>query len=233
MTNQEMGKVYLGEMPFKLNQLEKYLSFGQEFRYFSGESIVKIRDDSFIWYIKSGSFKICVSRSDGTEIDFSYCRSGSILQVNQFVMNASIWDPAYFVATENSVAVKFNRKQFYELIKQDPILFDEYIDNASSYSTLLKQRLLITAGQGAAQRLLTWLDKLCCCQEPEQNGTYIIKCELTQQQIADLLFIHVTTCNKLFSKLSKNGIVRHMKGKLVIVQHDMLREYLEQDWKII
>jgi CRP/FNR family cyclic AMP-dependent transcriptional regulator len=216
-----------------MQRIVKYLSVGRELRYFVGDSLCSLQKDGFFFYIKNGSFKITVQRPDGTNTDFSYCRAGTVLQTNRLVMDTKPWDPADCVAMENSVVVQFTREQFRLIIANDSLMFDEYVDNASTYTSLLKQRLLVTAGLNSGQRLLTWIDKLCQCNEATIDGVYEIDCPLTQQQIADYLFIHVTTCNKLFSKLNKERIVRYQKGKLTVFQYQKLQEYLEKKFKII
>ena len=127
----------------------------------------------------------------------------------------------------------FSKQTFYELTVTDRELFDEYVDAASTYSSLLKQRLLITAGLTGSQRLLNWLDKLCQCSTSDSDGSYTITCNMTQQQIADFPFIHVTTCNKLFSKLNRDNIVKYFHGKIVIYDYAKLKDYLVQNWTLL
>jgi CRP-like cAMP-binding protein len=103
----------------------------------------------------------------------------------------------------------------------------------STYNVLQKQRILMTAGLSSSQRLLSWLAKLCNKTQPNTRGWYKIPCTLTQQQIADILFIHVTTCNKLFSRLYKEGIAERTRSHIVIYQFDKMKQYLEEDWKLL
>ena len=229
----DFGKLYFGELPTTLPRFGKYLEYGQELRFFSGESIAAQQGDGFIFYIKSGSFKITITKEDGTVTDFAYCHKDCILQTNPMLEHATLWDPADCVAVENSVVVRFGRQRFYELIQQDQELFFEYIDNASTYSSLLKQRILITANLQSSQRLLTWVDKLCQCSVLDSEGIYRIPCHMTQQQIADFLFIHVTTCNKLFSALNREKILQHRKGMLTIYDYPKLCKYIEHNLKAL
>lgn len=233
MDRKQMGQIYLGIHSFQISRMEQYSSDGEELRLFKGETLEKNQSDSFIFYIRSGRFKICVRRSDNTVIDFAYCVKGGILQINQFLMNAVPWDPAFFEAVENSVIIRFTREQFYRIICQDQELFNQYVDNASAYSTLLKQRLLLTSSPNSAQRVFAWLEKLCDCNEPEIDGVFRIDCHLTQKQVADLLFIHVTTCNKILSKLNAEHIAQLQRGKLTIWDRKRLQKFREENWKIL
>lgn len=232
MNCKQMGQIYLGIHSFQIVRMEQYSSEGEELRLFKGEKLERNHDDDFIFYIRSGGFKICVRRADDTVIDFAYCVAGGILQTNQFLMNAAPWDPAFFEAVENSVVIRFTRKQFYNIICRDPELFDQYVDNASAYSTLLKQRLLLTSSPNSAQRIFTWLEKLCDCNEPGADGIFHIDCHLTQKQVADLLFIHVTTCNKILSKLNSEHIAQLQRGRLIIWDRKKLLKVSEENWKI-
>lgn len=232
MEHAEAMKLYFGELPSMMRCLEPYLDQGRELRFFEGESLQTQAGTDFTFYIKSGAFRLFVRQPDLSETDFAYCHSGCIIQLNPLLTNAMLWDPAQCIATKNSIVVSFTKQQFFELISHDQQLLEEYVNNSSSYSSLLKQRLLITAGHTASQRLLLWLDKLCQCSTPDERGIYTIPCDMSQQQIAYLLFIHVTTCSKLFSKLKEKKIVTQRKGKIVVYDYQELKNHLENDWKL-
>lgn len=233
MNDFEKRELYFGNLPFKMFRLKNYFEEGRRLRFFAGENIRSQMDDGFIFYIDSGSFKINVRREDQSDTDFAYCRKDSILQVNPLLTGNLFWDPADCTAMENSEVVMFTRQKFYEFISRDQQLFDEYVDNASTYSSMLKQRLLITAGLSGSQRLLNWLDKLCRCSTPDADGIYRISSNMTQQQIADFLFIHVTTCNKIFSKLNREHIVKYSRGEITVYDEREIQNYLEQNWRLL
>lgn len=230
MDNVEMIKIYMYEQSYRIDSLKKYLPLGKEQRIFSGEILKNEKDEDFLFYIKSGRFKLSVPHFSGEWMDFCECCEGSTVQLNDFLMNATSWDPARAVAAKNSVVVSFSRQQLFEIIRNDQKVFDEYLNLSSTYSTMLKQRLLITSEPNASQRLLVWLEKLCSVLSPDEEGVYHIPCQLTQQQIANYLFIHVTTCNKLLMALARVQILRREKGFLHIYDRDLLKKYLENNW---
>lgn len=230
MDRKDMARLYLGEQPFQMRTLQKYLDQGREYRVFSGEALCCNDSSIFLYYIKRGSFKLCVQYLNGELNDYCYCKEGTTIQINPLLIRAEPSDPPFIIAVENSILVGFSLEQIYELIKQDADLFREYVDTSSSYSTLLKQHLVITSSLTANQRLLTWLDKLCSFHEPDSKGFYAIPCSLTQQQIADYLCIHLTTCNKLLHALTNNKVIRREKKVLYVCNRSFIQEHLENSW---
>ncbi|MEY8393993.1 hypothetical protein AALB64_04065 [Lachnospiraceae bacterium 45-P1] len=170
-----------------------------------------------------------IKRDNGTPIDFCYCRQGGCLQLNDLVMNTEEWNIPVVTAAQNTIVIAFTKDQFYGFLQKDRQVFDEYVNSASSYSTMLRQCLMVTAGLNASLRILTWLDRLCQCSMPDSNGIYTIECNLTQQQIADIPFIHVSACNKIFSKLLTEHIAQHTRNKLVIYDNKKIKHLIEQN----
>lgn len=224
--------IFLGYWPHKLSRITQYLHLGREHRIFKGEEIrnqLKDDDDPFLYYILQGKFKLRASYHNGELIDFTYCTDGNFMWLNTPSPMVELCNLSSPLAMENSVIVSFTKSQFHKLISDDAELFNEYLDGISSYCLQLKQRVLMTAGLSSSQRLLQWLDKLCRGTPREADQSYIIECDLTQQQISDLLFIHVTTCNKLFAKLASENIARKTKKKILVYQHEKIAYYLENE----
>ena len=106
MENVDYGGIYLGIQSYKMTCLSKYISHGKEYRYFEGENLKLSGDDTFLFYILRGSFKITTPQPDGTSSDLAYCREGSCMQANKLLVTTTpFWDPASFVAMENSIVV--------------------------------------------------------------------------------------------------------------------------------
>lgn len=227
MNDSNLRDMYYSINPISFPSLEKYIDFGTEIRLFAGEALLKQK--AFILYIKMGMLKIWLKRDNGTPIDFCYCRQGTCLQLNDLVINTEEWNIPFVTAAQNTIVIAFTKDQFYGFLQKDRQIFDEYINSASSYSTMLRQRLMVTAGLNASLRVLTWLDRLCQCSTPDSNGTYTIECNLTQQQIADILFIHVSTCNKIFSKLLSEHVAQHARSKLIIYDNKKIKHLIEQN----
>jgi CRP/FNR family cyclic AMP-dependent transcriptional regulator len=210
--------------------IQHLLNLGQEERIFEGESINNDDDPKrFLFYIVNGSFRLCVAKPDGTIFDFAYCHEGTIIQKNDRTPYIKLCDLSRIVASENSVIVYFSKQQFFDILANDQELLNEFVSSISTYCVLLKEKTLMTAGFSSVQRVLNWLHKLCLGTAPLENNIYEVSCSLTQQQIANLLFIHLSTCNKIFSKLKNEGIAKYTKDKIIIYRHDLLITHLEND----
>lgn len=233
MNSQDLQNMYYSIQPVLSTSLVKYTESGREIRLFSGETLSPAELNAFIIYIKMGTLKIWNKRDNGETIDLCYCPENTCLQLNDLVINTDEWNIPFITATKNSIIIAFSKDSFYSFICNDRLLFDEYVNSASSYSTMLKQRIIFTAGLTSSQKILTWLDRLCQCSVPDSNGTYFISCSLTQQQIANLLFIHVSTCNKIFSKLASEHIAQYTRTQLIIYNLEEIRTLLEHDALLI
>lgn len=221
--------VYMGTTYTPMNNWKKHADLLPEQRYFAGERIPCEKNGFYYYYIKKGKFKMGVEKADGTTIDYAYCHTGAIIKMNGTILRIEEFDVPFVEAIENSIICAFTLDDIYSLIVQDRGVFDDMMHSSSIFSMVLRQRLMIISGISATNRLLTWLDKLCGCSQADENGIYTIDCNLTQQQIADLLFIHVTTCNKLLSKLKTEEIARHTKKKIYVYRRDKLTSYLNQE----
>ena len=76
------------------------------------------------------------------------------------------------------------------------------------------------------ERIKGWLQRLCCEVTAEEDGVYHIKCEMTQQEISDYLFIHVTTFNRIFTKLKQKKICLKTRKGFEITDAERLKEAL-------
>ena len=165
--------------------------------------------------------------------DLAYLHQGSLIQFIARTYENPYMYRSNAVATENSVVVSFSGHQFYQLVQSDEELLQDLVNSMSTYNSMLRERLFLTCNVSSSQRLLNWLEKLCLSQQPDKNNTYTIKCDMTQQQIANLLFIHITTCNKVFAKLSKENIAAHSRKKIVVYDLEKLRTYRDQKLKLL
>lgn len=215
--------------------LEKYIHLGTMHKLFQGEFInssCNSNDDPYLYYIVSGKILICFERADGSILSIAHRVKGNAFQSEYSGFASFSNDRLKNIALENSLLVSFSKKQFKELMKEDDQVIEDFMYIVHMYYATVGQRLLNTASLHASQKLLTWLDKLCKTNSPNEQGHYAIECNITQQTIADLLFIHVTTCNKLLAELEKEKIIKKTKTHLYIYDANKIEEYLEYNSKI-
>ena len=233
MWEQEFAQICLGMQCYKMKSITKYLHLGTESKYFAGEALTPPQSEHHLCYIAKGSFKFTTAQLDGEVYDLAYLREGSIIQFIAHTYENPYLYHSEVIAVENSVIVSFSGNQFYQLIQTDKELFQDLINSMSTYNSMLRERLFLTCNVSSSQRLLNWLEKLCLSQQPNKDGHYVIKCDMTQQQIANLLFIHITTCNKVFAKLNKEQIAAHSRKKITVYDLDKLRTYRDQKLKLL
>jgi len=182
-----------------------------------------------LYYIISGSIRVRYQRSDDTSIELFYRDKGNILQAEYIQFGSICNDKLKMLAKQNTVVSAFSKKQLFELLQNDKELFDEFLYTIHLTYATLGHRIINTALLSSSEKILNWLGKLCSVNEPDKQGYYKLPCELTQQQIADLLFIHVTTCNKLFSFLERDNLVKKTKKHILVYDWQTLQEFLEDE----
>ncbi|AFM01874.1 Crp/Fnr family transcriptional regulator [Desulfitobacterium sp. PCE1] len=219
--------------PLNFNQ---YLHLGKSHKLFQGEfinSICNNEEDPYLYYILSGKINICFLRTDGSSLVIATREAGNVFQSEYRGFASIAGDRLRFIAVENSVIISFTKKQLFDLMEQDRQIMDDLLYVVHMFYATLCHRLMNTACLSSSQRFLTWLDKLCRINTPDRNGHHIIECDLTQQQIADLLFIHLTTCNRLITGLEKEKIIKKTKTHIYVYNSKKINEYLLDESKII
>lgn len=224
------------KQPVRQLSFIKYSNIGLKYKLFQNEFIDNCcndDDDPYLYYILSGKMQIAFVRPDGSILGIAQRDAGSVFQAEYCGFASISGDKLKFIALENSILISFSKKQIFDLLKQDDELLEDYFYIVHLTYATLAHRLMNTAYLSSSQRFLTWLDKLCKTSSPNNQGHYVIDCDLTQQQIADLLFIHVTTCNKLIAGLEKEKIIKKTKKHIYVYDLTKLDQYLVNESKII
>lgn len=219
----------------KLN-FDRYKHLGKLHKIFCDEYITcscNDGDDPYLYYIDSGKIQICFERSDNSTLIIAHRYAGNVFQAEYLGFASISHDRLKFIALENSIIISFTKNELFALLKQDDELMDDFLYVVHmTYSTLC-HRLMNTSSLSSSQRFLTWLDKLCMSAGPNPQGHYVIPCHLTQQQIADYLFIHVSTCNKIIASLEKEHILIKTKTQIIVCDLEKLEKFLLSESKLI
>ena len=222
------ARMYMGQMTLPMPAITRYAASRPEQRYFAGEMVFP-DENMFIIVVKQGKFNLCVEKADGSLFVYTQTMPGCCIKCSESILLPNQLDTPIMIAAENSVITSFSRDDFYALVSKDKAVFDEMMDFSTFFSHLLRERLLIVGGLPANIRLLTWLDRLCECYPQETDGSFQIACDLTQQQIADLLFIHISTCNKLFSSLEKEKIAVYRRREIKVCRRDKIKQIISRE----
>lgn len=225
MVSEDSVKIIFGELPPLLTGLEKYLSMACQLKIFKGEVIDLAPCDSIL-YVKSGKLHECVNRLDTSTLDFAFFGSGTIVMQSEKTEYLALCDKVNICAYDNTIAYLFDREKFYEIICSDSQLFKDFTDFGFAYRQMLHQRLIMTSCLDADLRIIGLLNRLCNTVSENENGEYFIPCKLTQQEMADYLFMHVTTCNRIFASLKQQKIVHKTRKGFTIPHREKLNELL-------
>jgi CRP/FNR family cyclic AMP-dependent transcriptional regulator len=79
------------------------------------------------------------------------------------------------------------------------------------------------------QRLIIWLKKLCAVNTADKDGAHIINATITVQQLAEILFIHPTTCSRLLATLEADGIISRTRTQITVFEVNRLTDYESLD----
>ena len=212
----KLGALF-GSLPPVGGCLEKYLERGTCRKIFQGEEVSFdcAGDEESVSYVRSGRLKLASVRHGVSALDFCFFSADTILDQRDSRGTAG---RLYVQACENSVIYTFPREVFLQILQRDSRVLRAYTDFQAAQLSILLQRVEMTACLNADQRVVGWLIQLCRAAEPT-GETYTIPCPLTQQEIADYLFIHVTTFNRVFGDLKRRGLVEKHRGAFVI--HDL------------
>lgn len=217
-------QILFGELPPLAGGLDPYLEQGTRMKIFRNERISLDRDslESLgVLFVHTGLLKLAVHRPlSDTALTFCFYGERTVLECRGG-MGLPDRSRTYIEACQNTIAYAFSHEKFLEILGCDEGLMSQYDQMQAAQLSLLLQRMELTACLDAGQRVVGWLIQLCRQSEPDGNGGYWIPCLLTQQEIAEYLMIHVTTFNRVFSELKRNGIVEKQRGGLRI--HDFGR----------
>lgn len=204
-----------------------YLERGIRHKMFAGEyvdSVCRTEDDPYLFYIVQGTIAAEFMHEDGTSLTMYKRSEGNAFQ-SEFAGIASLGTAHLrFVAVENSVTVSFTYAQIYKLVQEDPRTFEDLVYISHMSFGQFAHRLDNTSSPSASHRMLVWLKKLMAVNAPDADGQYRILCNLTLQDISDLLLIHITTCSRLITALRDKGVIDRTKKYIVIKNPTALAE---------
>jgi CRP/FNR family cyclic AMP-dependent transcriptional regulator len=224
---EDYRSILIPNIAFTKVKFGDYIDRAERVKLFKGEYIgvgASGRDDPYFYYVEQGQIVGGFERESGDVVPLFWRNAGNAFSA-EYQHLASIGRyKARFTATENTILYAFSQRLLYELMQEDPELFYEFVFVCHMSFAQMAHRLSGTSGQTSIQRMIMWLQKLCSVSKPDKEGVFKIDCDITLQEISDLLFIHVTTTTKLIAALEEKGIIRRTKTHIFVYDSNKLAE---------
>lgn len=218
-TKEDYRAILLPGESFGVSQIARYKDRAHKKKLFKGEYITTVArsiDDPYYYYIDEGQILTTFTDDSGEGAVVAWRSAGNAFsgEYNDF---ASIGKyKARHVAAKNTVLFVFSQRQLYEIAKEDPEVFYEFVHSCHIHFAQMAHRLSGTGNTSTARRLAMWLQKLCYTSDVADDGSCFIPCKITIKQIADMLRIHITTATKLLASFEDAGIISRTKEGILI-----------------
>ncbi|MDR0500426.1 MAG: Crp/Fnr family transcriptional regulator [Coriobacteriales bacterium] len=220
--------VLIPTMPYRPLRIAAYVDQAKKRKLFKGEYIygqTQNHDDLYYYYVEKGQLSCSFTKINGEQAVLFYRNAGNAFSV-EYGGIASLGDyKMHYYATTDTVVFGFTEAQLYAICRENPEIFYEFVLNCHMAFGQMGHRISNTAVASAMQRIIGWLIKLCAVREPDDLGVYAIPSNITVQQLADLLSIHVTTCSRLLSQLETDGVLQRNRKEIRVLDLQKLHEY--------
>ncbi|WP_080799993.1 Crp/Fnr family transcriptional regulator [Arabiibacter massiliensis] len=234
-TEEDYRSILIPTQPFRRLRIADYKDQGRKKKLFKGEYIrtsAKTIDDLYYYYIDEGQIVATFEQESGEPAPLYWRNAGNAFSA-EYNDYASIGRyKARFIAAKNTVLFAFTQRQLYELMREDAELFYEFVNVCHMSFAQMGHRISNTGYQSSTKRMTMWLQKLCATQAPLADGTFDIPCNLTLQQLSELLSIHITTCTKLVAALEAEGVIERTRTHIRILDMPKLVHYSAEDSSI-
>jgi CRP/FNR family cyclic AMP-dependent transcriptional regulator len=228
LSAEDYTAVLIPTMPFHKLKIGEYRDQARKRKLFKGETITVVaneKDDLYYYYVEKGQLRCSFTKINGEPATLFFRNEGNAFSI-EYGGIASLGEyKMHYVATQDTVVFGFTQKQLFEIMQQDPEIYYEFIMVCHMAFGQMGHRISNTAVPSSMQRIVIWLRKLCAIHKPDEQGVYAIASDITIQQLADLLSIHVTTCSRLINTLETDGIVKRTRREILVLELDKLCDY--------
>ncbi|MDR3053566.1 MAG: Crp/Fnr family transcriptional regulator [Coriobacteriales bacterium] len=228
LTKEDYTAVLIPTMPFKKLKIGAYIDQARKRKLFKDEVITVSahdKDDLYYYYVEKGQMRCSFTKINGEPATLFFRNEGNAFSI-EYGGIASLGEyKMHYVATKDTVVFGFTQEQLFRIMQEDPEIYYEFIFVCHMAFGQMGHRISNTAVPSSMQRLVIWLRKLCAIHGPDAQGASIIPTNITIQQLADLLSIHVTTCSRLISTLEADGIIKRTRNEIAVYHLDRLSDY--------
>ena len=215
--------------------IAKYKNQGHKKKLFKGEfftTVARYPDDPYFYYVDEGQIMVMFETESGQSVPVAWRNEGNAFSAEYNRIATIDRYQTRCLATKNTVLFSFTQQQLLELFAEDPDVFYDFVRSTHMHFGQMGHRLSVAANPSSTKRLVMWLKKLCAVHPANEDGTYTIPCTMTLKQIADYLFVHITTCTKLISALEDDGVIRRTRSEITVLDPQKLDYYGLDDTKL-
>jgi CRP/FNR family cyclic AMP-dependent transcriptional regulator len=217
---------------FEQLKIAKYIDQAKKRKLFKGETITAAsqdKDDLYYYYVDKGQLSCSFTKINGEPAALFYRNKGNAFSIEYGGIASLGGYKMRYVATKDTVVFGFTQRQLYDIMQQDPDIFYEFILVCHMAFGQMGHRIANAGVAPAIQRIIIWIKKLCAVNTPDADGVYTLDISITIQQLAELLFIHPTTCSRLLTTLEHDGVIKRTHRRITVYHLERLDDYESLD----
>jgi CRP/FNR family cyclic AMP-dependent transcriptional regulator len=233
LSEQDYTAVLVPTMPFHQLKIAAYINQAKKRKLFKGEHIIVStvdKDDLYYYYVEKGQLRCSFTKSNGEPATLFYRNAGNAFSIEYGGIASLAGEfKMRYVATKDTVVFGFTQQQLYDIIQKNPEILYEFILVCHMAFGQMGHRISNAGVSSSMQRIIIWLKKLCAVNKVDENGCCTINAAITIQQLAEMLFIHPTTCSRLLTTLESDGIIQRTRTQITVFDVKRLDSYESLD----
>ncbi|MDR3307706.1 MAG: Crp/Fnr family transcriptional regulator [Coriobacteriales bacterium] len=228
LTVEDFTAILIPTMPYQRLGIARYIDRAKKRKLFKDEYIISVAndpDDLYYYYVEKGQLRCSFTKINGEPATLFYRNEGNAFSAEYGGIASLGQYKMHYVATRDTIVFGFTQKQLYEIMQEDPAIYYEFIMVCHMAFGQMGHRISNGSVPSSMERIIIWLRKLCAVHTPDAEGVYTIESNITIQQLAEMLFIHVTTCSRLLNTLETEGIIERTRHTIRVLAPDRLEEF--------
>ncbi len=180
----------------------------------------------FIYIVRSGSFKIYITNTNGDTQITGFYFQGDVLDLN--VSNHAIQNYGV-VALETSTVCKIPLAEFEKMVSQYPALSNTFL-KIMSREIILKQRMVLALSKMTAeQKVADFLVYMSTESKSRGYSSVVFNLSMLRSDIANYLGLAIETVSRTFKDFQNKGIISIERHQVSIEDFETLKSFLQYD----